>query len=80
MENLPNDICPYCKEEMQPGFLTNRGYQLKWVPEGEKEGITIFGERNGTPLNKFPLGRYHKIEAYYCSTCHKVIIDTNFLE
>lgn len=80
MKDLPGNVCPYCEEEMRRGFLTNRGYQLKWMPDGEKEGITVFSGKEGIPLNRFCFARNHKIEAYYCEHCHKVIIDTNFIE
>lgn len=80
MENLPSNVCPYCGKEMQFGFITNRGCQLRWIPEGEKEGFTILSNHKGIPLNRFPLVRSHKISAYYCENCHKVIIDTNFID
>lgn len=68
--------CPYCKQEMQRGYMGGVRYQLWWIPEGKKERETLLGKKAGIALNKTSVIQNNKVEAYYCPNCKKVIIDT----
>ena len=72
--------CPYCQNEMQPGYIPNAGQPVQWIPNGEKPSIFTFTVAgHGIPLlNQFkPLKANGYIaEAHYCPTCKLVIAPT----
>ena len=39
--------CPFCKEEMRVGSISQDRYALKWVPDDQDKGLLNF-----TPLVK----------------------------
>lgn len=76
--------CPYCKGQMEPGFIGGESAPLYWIPEGKRDtmfryhvpdaGIEL--NQNSTMRNKLFVYRYRS-EAYYCKTCKLVIADTS---
>jgi len=69
--------CPYCKKQMKVGSIDVYD-TLSWSPEGElRKGGSKYGiARNGIVLAKYLLLLPASKEAYYCSDCHKIILDT----
>ncbi|WP_313133798.1 PF20097 family protein [Anaerocolumna sp.] len=68
--------CPYCNKEMKLGSIDVYD-TLSWSPEGERrKGPSKYSvARNGIVISKyFPLTSASK-EAFYCSSCKKIIID-----
>lgn len=70
--------CPYCHQEMQKGSITESGGRSKlyWQPEGQK--LTFFDKLSGTGVikAKYTLASF-TIEANYCTSCKKIIFDTD---
>lgn len=69
--------CPYCNQEMQKGIISGDGRSgVYWKPGDKKAG---FMERlsgaGKIEAAKYTLASF-TIEAEYCTTCKKVIFET----
>ncbi len=69
-----NNICPYCGNSMKLGYLGGVRYQLEWIPEGEKQKLTMLSKNAGIPLNKTSILKFNKVYAYHCDKCNIFII------
>jgi len=73
--------CPFCKEEMEHGFLYSDPGGFPWYPEGEKpikyipefrrkkKGGMYFGSE------KIEYCEYDTLSMYICRKCKKGIVD-----
>lgn len=69
--------CPFCKEEMKIGTISQDRYALKWVPEDADKGLLNF-----TPFIKgIKLTSMSNltVKAFHCEICRKFIIDEDNL-
>ncbi|MEA5136353.1 MAG: PF20097 family protein [Candidatus Fimivivens sp.] len=68
--------CPYCSGSMKLGTIKADNL-LSWTPDGESaEGFTRWATSpNGIVLAKYSLFYQATVDAYYCPTCNKIIID-----
>lgn len=69
-----DNICPYCGNEMQLGYMGGVRYQLEWIPEGKRQRVTLLTKNTGIPLHKFNWIKYHKVYAYRCDKCNVIIM------
>ncbi len=69
-------ICPYCNEKMQRGYISAQN-RLCWTPEGETDrGSTLWSKSpNSIVLAEYYLLAAAKVDADYCESCGKIIID-----
>ena len=69
--------CPYCKNEMTPGYIPNGGQPVQWLPEGRRPSPFSFTVAEaGVPLrNTFSPWKAngYKAAAYYCKGCGIVL-------
>lgn len=67
-------VCPYCKKRMQRGVIVCDGrHTPSWKSEDQSKEV---------PLAKFnivSLLTAYKIEAVYCDSCKKIVIDTKHI-
>lgn len=72
--------CPYCKKEMQRGYIPNGSQPVQWIPDGARPSHLSFSvaEQGISLINQFkPLKAYgYKAEAHYCSDCKVIIAPT----
>lgn len=70
--------CPYCEKEMQNGYIEADNL-LSWTPENEvRKGLTKWAiSPNGVKLADFYLMCSASVDAMYCSSCKKIIINVN---
>lgn len=70
-------ICPYCKIEMNPGFIEADGRQsVVWVEENKRRSIfSKIMERDCIVLDDARLFVNCEVVAYHCENCKKIIID-----
>lgn len=70
-------ICPYCKNEMEKGYLYSDG-AIKWKEGDKKPGImnNIFSPHQLSAA-QFRLPNMQTVEANYCPACAKIIIETS---
>lgn len=69
--------CPFCKEEMKTGTISQDRYALKWVPEESDKGLLNF-----TPFIKgIKLTSMSNltVKVFHCENCRKFIIDEDNL-
>ncbi len=66
--------CPYCNNEMMLGVI-NFGFRssAEWKPNGDG------GEIKKIVLVPYNWG-YDEIEAYFCNSCKKMVMDLNDLQ
>ena len=65
--------CPYCKKEMQKGFIFN-GNHVRWYPEGADTMLMFPEEEGAVRLNATGgVVTSARAESYYCSDCCVVI-------
>ena len=69
--------CPYCRKNMESGYIPNGQQPVQWIPDGEKPSMFSFSTspKGITLCNKFsPLkANGYKAKAYYCSHCGIVL-------
>ena len=70
--------CPSCGNEMEKGWMTAGGPQIRWFPEGEDnimDYLSTFSSNErkivSSKLSVNPRG----IPAYLCQACRKLIAD-----
>lgn len=62
-------ICPYCQAEMQKGELEGDGRRgITWWPSDGPSWNRVLVAKNAFWQSK--------AEAFYCGSCHKIILDT----
>lgn len=69
--------CPFCKEEMKTGTISQDRYALKWVSEVANKGLLNF-----TPFIKgIKLTSMSNltVKVFHCEKCRKFIIDEDNL-
>lgn len=70
--------CPFCKEEMIVGSITQDRYALKWVPIDKDRGLLNF-----TPIVKgiklTSMMENSTVKVFHCEKCRKFIIDQDNL-
>ncbi len=69
--------CPFCKEEMKTGTISQDRYALKWVSEDTDKGLLNF-----TPFIKgIKLTSMSNltVKVFHCEKCRKFIIDEDNL-
>ncbi|CCV64386.1 conserved hypothetical protein [Alteracholeplasma palmae J233] len=68
-------ICPYCKKEMEEGFIPAITMRNQWIKKDGKIPATIFTtSKDGFAISEFPLFTRKKTIANYCSECETIII------
>ncbi len=67
--------CPYCQNEMSPGYIPDGRQPVQWLPEGKKPSSFAFARaKDGVSLsNFFSLWNGYQATAYYCWQCGIVI-------
>lgn len=69
--------CPYCKNEMRKGALCTAVNVAPYWEEAEtKRGLMGALANQGTLPATQARGTY-RVEAYYCTSCKKMIIDAD---
>ena len=73
--------CPYCEQEMRLGTLSGDGRKMLHWKEGSKKAsfgdlIAGIGKVRGV---RYGLASF-KIDAWYCKSCRKIIIDAEVEE
>lgn len=63
--------CPYCNKEMESGFIKSSHF-IHWGKERELGFLPNDIKLTKTNLEAFMKG--HFVEAYYCTTCNKIIV------
>ena len=68
--------CPYCNSDMKLGQIEADNL-LSWKPDGEK---STGGTRWAKSSNSIVLAKYYmftpaSVDAFYCDSCKKIIID-----
>lgn len=70
--------CPFCKNEMVVGSISQDRYALKWISAEKDMGLLNF-----TPLVKgiklTSLADGTAVKVFYCEPCRKFIIDQDDL-
>lgn len=68
--------CPYCNNEMKRGYISAYN-RLSWTPEGEiARGATKWAQSpNSILLAEYFLVGAAKVNAHYCNSCKKIVID-----
>ena len=61
-------ICPYCGQEMRRGMLTAGSRGITWWPSDGPSWNRVLVAKNALWQSK--------AEAFYCGSCHKIILDT----
>ena len=70
--------CPYCKSEMDIGFLPASKMPLYWIPESSRAPAIAFSKPNGgIKLTNFPKWSIKKAVSFYCKKCEVVITPVN---
>ena len=73
--------CPYCQEEMRPGYIPNGEQPVQWIPNGERPSHISFSvaETGVALINQFkPLqANGYRAEAHYCPKCGIAIAPTS---
>lgn len=70
--------CPFCKEEMRVGSISQDRYALKWVPDDQDKGLLNFTPLvKGIKLTSIDDGMTVKV--LHCEACRKFIIDQDDL-
>ena len=70
--------CPFCKEEMRVGSISQDRYALKWVPDDRDRGLLNFTPLvKGIKLTSIDAGMTVKV--FDCEACRKFIIDQDDL-
>ena len=65
--------CPFCKEEMRVGSISQDRYALKWVPDDRDRGLLNFTPLvKGIKLTSIDAGMTVKV--FYCEACRKFIM------
>ncbi len=68
-------ICPFCKKEMEEGFIPACKETLQWIPKDEDIPWTIYKiAKGGVRLSKNPILSSQRVIAYCCKQCDMVII------
>ena len=73
--------CPYCDEEMLKGIISGDGRECVDWKTGDKRANLVdkfLGKVGVIDAVDYTLHKF-TIEAYYCVTCKKIIIDTEIL-
>lgn len=69
--------CPYCEAEMTEGRLQGDGRTtLRFIADGDKIGFAGYINGKGRVDAKYTFGTL-TINAHYCDTCKKIIINTD---
>ena len=62
--------CPYCKKEMQKGFILGERFGVRWYPEDSD----LWADEERSIILATPGGAYGaRTESWYCPECRKVI-------
>lgn len=71
-------VCPFCGVEMSKGILSGDGRcAVRWKPGDKKAGfIDALDDSGRITAAKRALSVF-TIESYYCSSCKKMIFDTD---
>lgn len=70
--------CPFCKENMIVGSISQDRYALKWVALDQERGLLNFTPLvKGIKLTSMRDGM--KVKVFYCEKCRKFIIDQDDL-
>ena len=70
--------CPFCKEEMRVGSISQDRSALKWVPDDRDRGLLNFTPLvKGIKLTSIDAGMTVKV--FHCEACRKFIIDQDDL-
>ncbi|MEA5057478.1 hypothetical protein SDC9_98887 [bioreactor metagenome] len=70
--------CPYCNHVMKRGHIQS-GNLLSWTPEGESSmGVSRWSKSpNSIVLANCSLLSGSAVDAFYCPTCKKIIINVD---
>ena len=69
--------CPFCKEEMKTGTISQDRYALKWVSEDANKGLLNFTPFiNGIKLTSMT---NLTVNVFHCEKCRKFILDEDRL-
>lgn len=70
--------CPYCEQDMQKGIISGDGRCMVYWKAGDKKA-NLWDKLGGTgkiEAADYSLGTF-EIEACYCTSCHKMIFETD---
>ena len=69
--------CPFCNNEMVSGVMSGDGRrQILWQPNDEKLGFMDRLVGKGALDAKYKMAKF-EINTEYCSSCKKMIFDTD---
>lgn len=71
-------ICPYCKNEMQKGWVYQERLALKWIPADDRNFLEQLMDTNVIKLTS--LKQSGRVIMYHCAGCKKFIVDENDIE
>lgn len=63
--------CPYCLYEMEEGYIPSDRYSLKWISNNKRSKFSLFNKR----IKLHSILDQLNVDAYYCGSCEKIIID-----
>ena len=66
--------CPYCKKDMNKGFISQDRFALKWIPEEKYKGAIFQWFAKGIKLTD-SYSNVDSVESYFCENCKKIVID-----
>ena len=71
-------ICPFCGKEMEKGILSGAGRsKLRWKAGDKKADIwDALSYSGGVSAVNYTLTAF-SVESFFCSTCKKMIIETD---
>lgn len=68
--------CPYCKREMQEGFIYSGKTDLHWTPKDEQQSWLINRvHESEVMLCKWNIIKGAKIKVFRCAACQIQLID-----
>ena len=70
--------CPFCRREMDKGILSGDGRSnVRWKAGNKKAGFMDTLSNSGRVTAAKHTLAVFTIESYYCSSCKKMIFDTD---
>ena len=74
-------VCPFCGKEMSKGILSGNGKStVRWkIGDKKADFYDTLSDSGRITAAKYRLLVF-TIEAYYCSSCKKMIFDTDITE
>lgn len=78
---MPKKLCPYCSQEMEPGYIYNGKDDIVWTPkDSDPSGFINFPHKDQVMLSRSLRIRTNKLKVYRCPRCKVQIIFEKELE